>query len=119
MPQGRRWPRWVYDEGEDPDYGASLANERTFLSWIRTSLALLAGGVALDVVSLSIPSWVKTATATGLVVLALLAALVAWLRWAVAERAMRRGGSIPAFGFGAVLVLVIAVVAVVLALSWL
>lgn len=30
--------------GKEPDYLFSLANERTFLAWIRTSLALLAGG---------------------------------------------------------------------------
>jgi len=28
------------------DYRFSLANERTFLAWIRTALALIAGGVA-------------------------------------------------------------------------
>jgi len=33
--------------GHDPDYRFSLANERTFLAWIRTALALLAGGVAV------------------------------------------------------------------------
>jgi len=32
--------------GHGPDYRFSLANERTFLAWIRTALALLAGGVA-------------------------------------------------------------------------
>ena len=31
----------------ETDYRFSLANERTFLSWIRTSLGLLAGGVAV------------------------------------------------------------------------
>lgn len=31
--------------GEAPDYRFSLANERTFLAWIRTSLGFLAGGV--------------------------------------------------------------------------
>ena len=30
-----------------PDYRFSLANERTLLAWLRTSLALVAGGVAL------------------------------------------------------------------------
>lgn len=39
---GRRmWnPRWRR-EGSEPDCRVSLANERTFLAWIRTSLALL------------------------------------------------------------------------------
>jgi putative membrane protein len=31
----------------DPDPRFSLANERTALAWVRTSLALLAGGVGL------------------------------------------------------------------------
>ncbi|HET9290174.1 MAG TPA: DUF202 domain-containing protein, partial [Actinomycetes bacterium] len=42
--------RLVPSDGEaapEPDYRFTLANERTFLAWIRTSLALLAGGVAL------------------------------------------------------------------------
>ena len=33
--------------GEAPDYRFSLANERTFLAWIRTALGFLAAGVAL------------------------------------------------------------------------
>ena len=33
--------------GEAPDYRFSLANERTFLAWIRTSLCLFAGGLAI------------------------------------------------------------------------
>ena len=33
--------------GNDPDYRFTLANERTFLAWLRTGLALLAGAVAL------------------------------------------------------------------------
>ena len=34
-------------QDREPDYRFTLANERTFLAWIRTSLALLAGGVAV------------------------------------------------------------------------
>src|ERR1043165_2701247 len=41
-----RRPKW-FQEGQDPDYRFTLANERTFLAWIRTSLALLAAAVAL------------------------------------------------------------------------
>ena len=36
------------NEEHEPDYRFTLANERTFLAWIRTALALIAGGVALD-----------------------------------------------------------------------
>lgn len=44
-----RQPRWR-QRGTAPDYRFSLANERTFLAWLRTSLALLAGAVATVVV---------------------------------------------------------------------
>jgi inner membrane protein YidH len=33
-------------EGTDVDYRFSLANERTYLAWIRTALASVAGGIA-------------------------------------------------------------------------
>ena len=35
----RRWPSRVYAHGHEPDPRFSLANERTFLAWIRTALA--------------------------------------------------------------------------------
>ncbi|NUU26153.1 MAG: DUF202 domain-containing protein, partial [Streptomycetaceae bacterium] len=46
MPIDRRRPR-LQDIGDEPDYRFTLANERTFLAWIRTALSLLAGGVAV------------------------------------------------------------------------
>ena len=33
--------------GHEPDYRFTLANERTFLAWIRTSLGLMAVGLAV------------------------------------------------------------------------
>ena len=48
----RRWPRSVYGVGSEPDPRFTFANERTFLAWIRTSLALLACGIALEAVAL-------------------------------------------------------------------
>ncbi len=42
-----RRPRSVYSVGDEPEVQASLANEQTALSWIRTGMALVAGGVAL------------------------------------------------------------------------
>jgi len=48
-----RFPARLYREGSEPDPRFSLANERTFLAWLRTALALLAAGVALE--ALEIP----------------------------------------------------------------
>ncbi|MCI4177768.1 DUF202 domain-containing protein, partial [Dickeya dianthicola] len=45
-PSGKKIP-WQ-QQGTTPDYRFSLANERTFLAWIRTALAFLAGAVAID-----------------------------------------------------------------------
>ena len=93
---GRRpWPSWVYAVGTAPDPRFSLANERTFLAWVRTSLALLAGGVALDTVDLDGPAGLQPVLATVLVILGLLGAGVAWARWAAAERAMRLRRPLP------------------------
>ena len=110
----RRWPRWVYDEGEEPDYRFSFANERTFLAWIRTSLALVAAGVAVDVVDLSLSSGVQDALAATLVVLGMASAVVSWLRWALSERAMRTGAPLPTFWFGTVFALAVVAVPLVL-----
>jgi len=49
-PDDRR-PRSVYRVGDEPEVQASLANERTALSWIRTGMTLVAGGVALATLS--------------------------------------------------------------------
>ena len=99
----QRWPRWVYEAGDEPDARFSFANERTFLAWVRTALALLAAGVALDAVPLPIPGVVQTLLAAAFVLLGLTCAVASWVRWARAERAMRRGEPLPSVGFGAVL----------------
>ena len=114
-PEGRSpWPAWVYGTGTHPDPRFSLANERTFLAWVRTSLALLAGGVALDAVELDGPRGLQSALAVSLVTLGLLGAAVAWVRWAVAERAMRLGRPLPGTAALAWLALVLMVVAALL-----
>lgn len=109
-----RWPGWVYGAGEEPDYRFSFANERTFLAWIRTSLALLAAGVALDVVDLSLAEAVERVLALTLVGLGVLAAAIAWVRWALAERAIRRREPLPSAGAGVVLAVVLVVIGVIL-----
>ncbi|MFU8853334.1 YidH family protein [Micromonospora sp. SL1-18] len=103
MVREERWPRWVYGSGDEPDYRFSFANERTFLAWIRTGLALLAAGVAVDAFDLSFPGGVQRGLASALVVLALTTAVIGWTRWARAERAMRRNKPLPASHLSALL----------------
>ncbi len=103
MTDRARWPGWVYREGSEPDYRFSFANERTFLAWIRTALALLAAAVAVDVVDLDLSDVVQRLLAGLLIGLGMLAAVVAWVRWAAAERALRRGTPVPPMGFAIVL----------------
>ena len=88
-------PGW-WDEGEDPDYRFSLANERTFLAWIRTSLALLAGAVAVVqlVPKFSVPG-ARIALGIILAVTGLAVSATSYWRWANVERAMRTGQSMP------------------------
>jgi putative membrane protein len=90
-----REPKWR-DDGSDPDYRFSLANERTFLAWIRTALAILAGGVLLEQFSTKIgPHWVVVTLAIVLAVLAAVLAGIAYARWRANEIAMRHGHRLP------------------------
>ena len=91
-----RFPRWVYGAGAEPDARFSLANERTFLAWVRTSLALLASGVALEALAVPVEPWARSAAALVLVALGALAPVQAWVGWARAERALRLGRPLPA-----------------------
>ncbi len=109
-----RWPRWVYGQGQEPDYRFSFANERTFLAWIRTSLALLAAGVAVEAIELSLAPPLKLAISVVLLVLGVLCAIASWVRWARAERAMRLGTFLPSSALGALLTFALVLVAVVL-----
>lgn len=54
-----RRPASVYGVGQEPDPRFSMANERTALAWMRTSLAIVAGGIALiSLASLAdLPRW--------------------------------------------------------------
>lgn len=97
-----RFPTRVYGQGEEPDPRFSLANERTFLAWIRTSLALFAAAVALEALELPASPTFRLAAALVFVALGVLASLQAWLGWMSAERALRRGAPLPGFRVGLV-----------------
>lgn len=78
----------------DVDIRFLLANERTLLAWIRTSLAVLAGGLVLMQVH-------RGHQAIGLFVLATgaLVSLIGYSRYRAADRAIR-AGRLPSAGKG-------------------
>jgi putative membrane protein len=111
---GARHPAWVYDAGDEPDPRFSLANERTFLAWVRTSLGVLAGAVALE--SLRVPEHdgMRMALVVGLLLFAGTTAVLAWSRWARVERAMRTRSPLPPFALGIWVTSALVVVSVLL-----
>lgn len=100
--------------GQEPDPRFSLANERTFLAWVRTMLAVLAGAVALE--SLDIPDGgtVRHVLVIGLLVLAGTSTLAAYRRWQRIERSLRLGEPLPPFVMGRLVAIAMAVTAAVL-----
>ena len=73
-----------------------LANERTFLAWVRTSLAFSAAGVALEALSLPVDAGFRNAASLVLVLLGISSAVQAWWRWGQVERAARCSAPLPA-----------------------
>ncbi|TGD03078.1 YidH family protein [Salmonella enterica] len=82
--------------GEAPDYRFSLANERTFLAWIRTSLGVLApgGGVAPLAPGFATPV-IRELLALLLCLFAGGLAIYGYLRWLRNEKAMRLKEDLP------------------------
>lgn len=88
-------PLWLR-VGQRPDYRFSLANERTFLAWVRTSLALIAGAIGID----QFVSNLGNVMTRNVIALFLLAASVmvsasAYRHWASTEKAMRLNLEMP------------------------
>jgi putative membrane protein len=114
----RRWftSAGVGEVGSTPDYRFSLANERTFLAWLRTALALVGGGLAVDQFLPRLdPAYLRTGIATALILLGGFTALRAVFRWITSERAMRLGADLPPSRFPGVLAAVLALGSLVLA----
>lgn len=112
------WRPKALRDGQEPDPRFTLANERTFLAWIRTSLGLTAGAVALEAFGGDeIPEVVRTPLACILLVLAALLAIVAFRRWIRIEFAMRHSQPLPMPQASILLVLGISIGAVVLTIG--
>lgn len=112
-----RVPGFVYLEGHEPDARFSLANERTFLAWIRTSLALIAGGVALEVLGLDLNPDLRLAASLVLAIAGVLLPGLSWAEWARTERALRRDDPLPGSLLGMVLGVIVTVAGALVVLS--
>ena len=93
---GRGWldssarrERRLEQTGTDPDARFTFANERTFLAWNRTALALIAAGLAAAQFLHFNPDGLRLIVAVPLIVLGALLALASYLHWEDSERAIR------------------------------
>ena len=82
-----REPWWK--QGEEPDYRATLANERTFLAWTRTALALLAGALACLQLIRVAPYPLRLALASYLIALSVAVTAVGYFHWRARQERMR------------------------------
>ena len=112
-----RFPRWVYGQGTEPDPRFSLANERTFLAWIRTSLALIASGIGVHALHLQIPEELGDVAAIVLIVSGIGAAGQGFVGWARNERALRLSRPLHGAATASVLTVVVVLTTVLLALA--
>lgn len=110
----RRWPHRVYGHGHEPDPRFTLANERTFLAWIRTTLALLAGAAAVHAFDLDVSDEVARGMSVLLAVAAFVCAIHAWIGWSHTERALRESKPLPSNSMGIFLVVAVAVASIVM-----
>lgn len=94
MPEPGRFDAWVRSVGTDPDPRFTLANERTFLSWITLCLGMLGVGLAVGTLIPGDPVALKVLALLWILMAALLSyrALRRWLR---VERALRRAEPLP------------------------
>ncbi len=102
-------------DGTEPDARYTFANERTFLAWSRTALALVVAG--LGVVQLLPPfpgvPWGRHVLGVPLIVFGAVVAVTAYREWGRSQRAMRLGLPLPRSGMPLLLAAVIATMAVI------
>jgi putative membrane protein len=102
-------------QGTEPDPRYTFANERTFLAWSRTALALVVAG--LGVVQLLPPfpgvPWGRHVLGVPLIVFGAVVAVTAYLEWVRNQRAMRLRQPLPQSVMPKLLAAVVAALAVI------
>jgi putative membrane protein len=81
---------------DEPDVRFTYANERTFLAWNRTALALIATGVAATQLLPKLQvEWGRRLLGLPLIALGAVVAAESLRQWRENQRAMRRGEPLP------------------------
>jgi putative membrane protein len=92
-------PRAVTQDtgGTEPDPRFTFANERTFLAWSRTALALVVAGLGIVQLLPPFPRVPAGRHLLGipLIVLGAVLAVTAYAEWVRSQRALRRGDPLP------------------------
>jgi putative membrane protein len=96
-----------------PDPRFIQANERTYLAWLRTALAV--GAASLGIAGLAPvtdPTWVRPAVSLVVVAFAVVVLVWALRRYRAADTALRTGVELPSLHYAALLAIGLAVVLV-------
>ena len=103
------------DDGTEPDPRFTFANERTFLAWSRTALALVVAGLAIVQLLPPFPGvpWGRHALGVPLIVFGAMVAVIAYREWTRSQWAMRHKQPLPKSVMPMVMAVIIAAMAVV------
>jgi putative membrane protein len=106
------------DDGTEPDPRFTFANERTFLAWSRTALALVVAGLGIVQLLPPFPGvpWGRHVLGVPLIVFGAIVAVTAYSEWTRSQRAMRHGLPLPRSVMPTILTAIIATMAVVSAI---
>jgi putative membrane protein len=101
------------DDGTEPDPRFTFANERTFLAWSRTALALVVAGLGVVQLLPAFPGvpWGRHVLGVPLIVFGAVVAVTAYGEWARNQRAMRHGEPLPRSVMPRLMAMVISVMA--------
>ena len=104
-------------DGTEPDARFTFANERTFLAWSRTALALVVAGLAIAQLLPPFPGvpWGRRLLAVPLIVIGAVLSVAGYLEWGRNQRALRRREPLPRSVLPRILAVSIAIMAAVAA----
>lgn len=106
-----------HDGDREPDARFTFANERTFLAWHRTALALVVAGLAIIQFLPPFPGapWGRHLLAVPMIGLGGVVSVASYLEWVRDQRALRRGEPLPATYLPRILAVAITVLSILAA----